>query len=49
MVEATPLGAVGTPDQVASVIAFLASEDAAYVSGQVIAVDGGWLACHAHA
>jgi len=48
MVEATPLNSIGTPAQVASVIAFLCSEDASYVTGQVIAVDGGWLACHAH-
>ncbi|MGB7988478.1 MAG: SDR family oxidoreductase [Candidatus Methylophosphatis roskildensis] len=45
MVGGTPLGSVGTPDQVASVIAFLCSDDASYVAGQIIAVDGGWLAC----
>jgi 3-oxoacyl-[acyl-carrier protein] reductase len=32
---------VGQPSEVASVIAFLASEDASYVSGQVIYVTGG--------
>jgi 3-oxoacyl-[acyl-carrier protein] reductase len=36
-----PLQRVGQPEDVASVIAFLASEDAAYVSGQVIYVRGG--------
>jgi NAD(P)-dependent dehydrogenase (short-subunit alcohol dehydrogenase family) len=49
MVDATPLKSIGTSAQVASVIAFLCSEDASYVTGQVIAVDGGWLACHSHA
>jgi NAD(P)-dependent dehydrogenase (short-subunit alcohol dehydrogenase family) len=39
-----PLGRVGLPADVARVIAFLASDDAAYVTGQAINVDGGlWL------
>jgi NAD(P)-dependent dehydrogenase (short-subunit alcohol dehydrogenase family) len=40
----TPLGRLGTVDDVAEVVAFLASDAAAYISGQTIAVDGGTLA-----
>jgi 3-oxoacyl-[acyl-carrier protein] reductase len=40
-VEAIPAGRVGTPQDVAGAVAFLASENASYIQGQVIAVDGG--------
>jgi len=42
-VEAIPLGRAGTPEDVASVCLFLASEEAGYVTGQVIRVAGGML------
>jgi 3-oxoacyl-[acyl-carrier protein] reductase len=40
MGAATPVGRPGTADEVASVIAFLAGEDASYLTGQLITVDG---------
>ena len=41
---ATPLGRFAEPGDVARVAAFLALPDSAYVTGQLIAVDGGYLA-----
>ena len=41
MKEKVPLRKLGTPDDVANVYAFLASKDAAFISGAVISVDGG--------
>lgn len=36
-----PLGHIGMPEDIAKAVAFLASDDAAYITGQVLAVDGG--------
>ncbi|MEO8448439.1 MAG: SDR family NAD(P)-dependent oxidoreductase [Gemmatimonadota bacterium] len=38
-----PLGRIGTPEEVAAAIHFLASDDAGYVTGSALEVDGGWL------
>ncbi len=41
IIERTPLGRFGTTEEVANAVAFLASDEAAYITGQVLAVDGG--------
>jgi 3-oxoacyl-[acyl-carrier protein] reductase len=41
ILEAVPMQRVGTPEEVAGVVSFLMSDDAAYVTRQVIAVNGG--------
>jgi glucose 1-dehydrogenase len=40
----TPFGRLGEPGDVARAVAFLASEDATYISGVNLMVDGGWMA-----
>jgi 3-oxoacyl-[acyl-carrier protein] reductase len=40
--DETPLCRIGRPEEVASAIVFLASEDAAFITGQCLGVDGGF-------
>jgi len=42
-IEQVPAGRMGEPEELAALTAFLCSEKAAYVTGQSIAVDGGWI------
>jgi 3-oxoacyl-[acyl-carrier protein] reductase len=44
MIEKVPLGRLGKPQEIAAVYAFLASDDASYITGQTIYADGGRLA-----
>ena len=44
LISRTPMGRVGLPEDIAGPAIFLASDDSAFVTGQVLAVDGGWLA-----
>ena len=41
MLASIPAGRAGTPEDVAAAVAFLASDEAAYITGQVLSVDGG--------
>jgi 3-oxoacyl-[acyl-carrier protein] reductase len=41
LLERTPLGRFGQPEEIASAVAFLVSDEAAFITGQVLAIDGG--------
>ena len=43
LAEQTPLGRLGRPEDVAAAVAFLASDDAAFITGQVLTADGGFM------
>ena len=42
LVSRAPLGRLGTPEEIARVVAFLASDRASFVTGECVTVDGGW-------
>lgn len=42
IIEETPLRRIGQPEEVGSVVAFLASDEASFVTGAVVEVSGGW-------
>lgn len=44
LVRSTPLGRIAEPEEIARVVAFLASDDASFVTGETVYADGGWLA-----
>jgi 3-oxoacyl-[acyl-carrier protein] reductase len=43
LADKVPIGRLGEPDDVAAVVAFLASDHASYITGEVVDVNGGWL------
>lgn len=44
MLANTPMGRLGTPEEVAATVAFMASDDASYMTGAELYLDGGWTA-----
>ena len=42
MARPVPAGRAGKPEEIAATVAFLCSDDAAYITGQTIHVNGGW-------
>ena len=43
LADETPLGRIGTPDEIAKAICYLTSDDASFITGQIIGVNGGFL------
>jgi 3-oxoacyl-[acyl-carrier protein] reductase len=43
LAEETPLGRLGRPEDIAGAVAFLLSEDASFITGQTLGIDGGFI------
>lgn len=43
IIQRTPMKRLGEPREVAAAVAFLASDEASYITGEILAIDGGWL------
>ncbi len=43
MAEQDPMGRVGTPEEIAEAVVWLCSSKASYITGQALAIDGGWV------
>jgi 2-keto-3-deoxy-L-fuconate dehydrogenase len=37
-----PMGRIGAPEEIAALAVYLASDESAFITGQAIAIDGGW-------
>jgi NAD(P)-dependent dehydrogenase (short-subunit alcohol dehydrogenase family) len=44
ILDSTPLGRIGVPQEIAPAVAFLVSDAASYITGACLAIDGGWMA-----
>lgn len=44
MIDLTPMGRLGLPEEIAAGVAYLASDDAAFVTGLELYIDGGYMA-----
>jgi len=42
ILASTPIGRLGTADEIASLVVYLASDDANFIVGQIISPNGGW-------
>ena len=41
-VDRQPMGRIGQPNEIAELAVYLASDESSFVTGQAIAIDGGW-------